>query len=180
MRLLRVSWILTPVTSVQAAILDSFGQVFGGDGFGVVEIGDGAGGFQYTVMSAGAQAHAAHGHFERSFTGFVERAESSEQAGRDAGVVKSSAALDGASRLYTRALFRRRSAVILAAQLLVSYGWHFHMQIDAIKKRTAYFAQVALDDGSCATAFARGVREVAAGAPLHVTTTLLKRFTGCL
>ena len=69
-----------PITSVQAPILHGFSEVFGGDGFRIVEIGDGAGGFQDTVMRAGAQAHAAHRHFERSFAGFVEGAKVPEQA----------------------------------------------------------------------------------------------------
>ena len=50
-----------PVAAVQAAVLHRFSQVFGGDGFGMIQIGDGAGGFQNPVMGAGAQTHAPHG-----------------------------------------------------------------------------------------------------------------------
>ena len=43
------------------------------------------------------------------------------------------------------------------------------MKIDAIKQGTADLAQVALDDAAGATAFARGIGEVAAGARVHIT-----------
>ncbi len=44
--------VLVPIISVQISALNGFGQVFGGNGFGVSEIGDGAGDTQHPVVSA--------------------------------------------------------------------------------------------------------------------------------
>src|ERR1700723_1663319 len=105
-------------------------------------------------MSAGAQTHAAHGHFERSLTGFVERAEGSEQARGNAGVVESPEALNGACGLYTSTHFGGCCAMVLAAQFFVGDGGHFYVQIDAIEQRSTHFAQVALNDCTSAPALA--------------------------
>lgn len=162
MRLLIVNNALTPITSIQAAILYGFSQVLGGDRVGAVEVGDGTGGFEYPVMRAGTQAHAAHGHFEGSFAGFIEHAKCSEKAGRNAGVIESPAALDDAGGLHSRAHIRRRGAVIFAAQLFVGHRRNLHMQIDAIEQWAAHLAQVTLNDGAGAAAFARGIGKITA------------------
>jgi len=52
------------------------------------------------------------------------------------------------------------------------------MQVYTIQQWSTNLAQVALDDRAGATAFTPRVREKSARAPLHVTTTLLKRSTG--
>jgi len=44
------------------------------------------------------------------------------------------------------------------------------MQVDAIEERPAELAQISLDDGSRAPAFARGVSVVPAGAPVQFST----------
>jgi hypothetical protein len=44
-----------PESAIEGAVLDGFADVFGGDGVGGGEVGDGAGDFQDAVVSAGAQ-----------------------------------------------------------------------------------------------------------------------------
>src|ERR1700722_10726041 len=56
-----------PVRTVEAAVLDGFGDVFGLDRVGAFEVGDGAGDFQDAVVGAGAEALLGHGAFEQAF-----------------------------------------------------------------------------------------------------------------
>ena len=58
---------LIPVGSVEAAVLHGLGEVFGADLFSSVEVGDGPCHFQDSVVGAGAEAHAPHGHLEGAF-----------------------------------------------------------------------------------------------------------------
>ena len=58
-----------PIRAVEAAVLDCFGEVFGADVVGVIQVGDGAGDLEDAVVGAGAEAHAADGHFERALAG---------------------------------------------------------------------------------------------------------------
>src|SRR5580692_11693442 len=64
-----------PIAAIQAAVLYRFRQVLGRNRFRAAEIGDSACHFEYPVMRACAQAHAADRDFERTFAGFVERAQ---------------------------------------------------------------------------------------------------------
>src|ERR1035438_7382189 len=93
----------SPVITVEAAVLDSFGEVLGGDGGGFVEIGDGAGDFEDAVMGAGGEAHTADGHFEGALAGIVESADFADIAGWHAGVVESAGALYGAGLFHAGA-----------------------------------------------------------------------------
>ena len=45
---------LSPVAAVEAVVLDGFGEVLGEDAVGIVEVGDGAGDFEETVVGTGA------------------------------------------------------------------------------------------------------------------------------
>src|SRR5690348_415772 len=58
---------LCPVGTVAGAVLDGFGEVFGFDGGGAVDVGDGAGDFQDAIVGAGAQALLRDGAFEEAF-----------------------------------------------------------------------------------------------------------------
>ena len=60
---------------VQTPVLHGLSEVFRGDHFSAVKIGDRAGDFEDAVVSAGRKAEAADGHFESALTGFVQRAE---------------------------------------------------------------------------------------------------------
>jgi hypothetical protein len=137
--------------------LNGFGEVLGGDALGPVEISDGAGSFEDAIMGARAQAHATHRHFEHSLASFVQRAEASEQACGNAGIIESTAALDSTSGFHSQAHFGGRRSVIGAAQLFVCHRRNFYVKIDAIEQRSAHFAQVTLNDGAGAAAFARGI-----------------------
>ena len=50
-----------PIAPVEAAVLDGFGDVFGGNSSGAGEVGDGAGDLEDAVVGAGAEAQAADG-----------------------------------------------------------------------------------------------------------------------
>src|ERR1035438_2354691 len=76
-----------PVVAVEAAVLHGFGQMFGGDGGGFIEVGDGAGDFENAVVGAGGKSHAADGHFERALAGIVQRADGADLPGRHARVI---------------------------------------------------------------------------------------------
>ena len=51
---------LHPQLPVEGAELDGFGDMIGSDGVGSREIGDGAGHFQNTIISARAEVHVVH------------------------------------------------------------------------------------------------------------------------
>ena len=93
---------LRPIIAIQTAILDGFGEVLGGDGGGMIEVGDGAGDLEDAVVGAGGEAHAADGHFEGAF----------------AGVVESAGVLHGARLFHAGADLARRLGRGYAAQLL--------------------------------------------------------------
>src|ERR1035437_3796938 len=96
-----------PVVAVEAAVLNGFGEVLGGHGGGVIEVGHGARDFEDAVVGAGGEAHAADGHFEGALAGIVERADLADIAGRHAGVVEAARLLYGASLFHTGADFGR-------------------------------------------------------------------------
>lgn len=54
--------------------MQGFGDVPGGDGFIRVQIGNGAGHFENTVVGTGREAHSAHGHFQGSLAGVIQHA----------------------------------------------------------------------------------------------------------
>ena len=86
------SYALPPVIPVQTAILDCLCQVFRGDAsraidVTVVKVGYGARHFEDAVVSAGAQAHAAHGHFEGALACCIQFAEFAQLLLRDMSIV---------------------------------------------------------------------------------------------
>ena len=87
--------------------MDSFGEVFGGDGGGVIEVGHGPRDLEDAVVGAGGEAHAADGHFEGAFAGIVKRADFADIARRHAGVVEAARLLYGAGQFHTGANFDR-------------------------------------------------------------------------
>ena len=118
---------------------------------------------------AGAQAHAADGHFERALASIVQRAKAAKLADGNMGIVKSAGALPGASREHTRGDFRRTRACVASAQFLKGNRGHFDVQIDAVEQRPADFREIPLDDAAGAAAFARGIAVETAGAPVQIT-----------
>ena len=58
----------------------------------------------------------------------------------------------------------------VVAQLFERDGGHFDVDIDAVEQRPGYLAQIALNDGRRAAAFAAGVAVEAAGARVQITT----------
>ena len=73
--------VLGPVSAVERAVLDGFGDVFGFDVGGVFDIGDGAPDFQDAVVGAGAKSLLSHGAFEEAFAVGGEIAEGTNGAG---------------------------------------------------------------------------------------------------
>src|ERR1035441_5134613 len=157
----------SPVIAVEAAVLDGFGEVFGGDGGGFIEIGDGAGDFEDAVMGAGGEAHAADGHFEGALAGIVESADFADIAGGYAGVVESAGALYGAGLFDAGSDFGGRLGGGIAAQFLEGDGWDFDVDIDAIEQGTADLAEIVLDLAGSAAALAGRIAIEPALAGVH-------------
>ena len=77
---------LGPVTAIQGAVLDGFGDVGDGNGGGGGQVGDGAGYFEDAVVGAGAEALLLHGAFEEAFGVGGEFAEGADLLGGHLGV----------------------------------------------------------------------------------------------
>ena len=73
--------VLGPVSAVEGAALDGFGDVFGFGVGGVFDIGAGAGDFQDAVVGAGAKSLLSDGAFEEAFAVGGEIAEGTNVAG---------------------------------------------------------------------------------------------------
>ncbi len=56
-----------PVGTVEGPVLDGFAEMFGFNGVGGVEVGDGASDFEDAVVSASGKAEAGDGVFEKFF-----------------------------------------------------------------------------------------------------------------
>jgi hypothetical protein len=149
-----------PVITVEAAVLDGFGEVLGSDGGGLIEVGDGAGDFEDAVVGAGGEAHAADGHFEGALAGIVESADFADVAGGHAGVVESAGALYGAGLFDAGANLGRRLGGGIAAQFLEGDGWDFDVDIDAIQEGAADLAEIMLNLARGAAALAVVSREL--------------------
>lgn len=54
----------SPVSAVEGAVLDGFAEVFGSQGWGAFEVGDGARDFQDAIVGASGEAEALDGRFE--------------------------------------------------------------------------------------------------------------------
>ena len=158
----------TPVIAIQRAVLDGFGEVLGGDGGGLVEVGDGAGDFEDAVVGAGGEAHAADGHFEGALAGVVEGADAADIAGGHAGVVEAARAAGASRACSTRARISGGGfGGGVAAQFLEGNGGDFDVDIDAVEQRAADLAEVVLDLAGRAAAFAGGIAVEAALAGIH-------------
>ena len=160
----------SPVIAVEAAVLDGFGKVLGGDGGGFIEVGDGAGNFEDAVVGAGGEAHASDGHFEGALAGIVESADFADVAGGHAGVVESAGALYGAGLFDAGANLGRRLGGGIAAQFLEGDGWDFDVDIDAVQEGAADLAEIVLDLARGAAALAGGIAIEAALMWLHRVT----------
>ncbi len=153
-----------------SAVLNGFGEVLGGDGVGLVQIGDGARHFENTVVSSGGEAELAHGQLERALAGVVKAAELPQQLRGKLRVGVAALLLARAGGFDALAHGLARSAVSVAAHFLVRHGGHFDVQVDAVQQRPADLAEVALDDRRRAAALARGVAEKPARTSVQVAT----------
>lgn len=161
-----------PVTAVEAAVLDGLGEVFGEDAGGVIEIGDGAGDFEETIVGAGAEAHFLHRQLERPLPGVIEGAEGANLAGREIGVVEATGLLEGAGGENAVAHALGGGAGVVGAEFFVGHGGDFDVEVDAVQEGPADFSEVALDDAAGATALAAGIAVVAAGTSVRISTEL--------
>jgi hypothetical protein len=161
-----------PVVPIQTPVLHRFGEVFGSDGGGFIQVGDGAGDFENAVVGAGGEAHPTDRHFERALAGIVECADLADIAGRHAGVVESARALYGAGLFHAGADFRRRLGSGIATQFLKGDGWNLDVDIDAVEQGAADLAQIVRDLARGAAALASGIAVEAALAGVQITTAL--------
>jgi hypothetical protein len=150
--------------------LNSLSQVFGANPFGAIQIRHGTRHLQDSIMSAGTQAHAPDGYFQRALARFVERAERPQRRMGDLRVVESALLLNLARGLHPRAHFVAGRAVVLTAEFFVRNRRNFDVQIDAVEKRSADLAEVPLNLSGRTAAFPRRVSIIAAFTPVQVST----------
>ena len=112
----------------------------------------------------------AHGQLQRALAGIVQGAVLADGAGGQAGVGRAAGLLHGAGQEDALADGRRGFGLCFAAKLLKRHSGHFHLDIDAVEQRAADLAEVLLDLGGRAAAFARGVAIEAAAAPVQIST----------
>ena len=62
--------------------------MLGGNGFGVIEIRDGAGNAQDAIVSTRGKIHAADGHLERPFAAFIKGAQRAKLRRRNLRIVE--------------------------------------------------------------------------------------------
>ena len=136
--------------------------MLGGDGGGMIEVGDGAGDLQDAVVRAGRKPHPPHRHFERALAGVVERADLADIADWHAGVVEAAGVLHGAGLFDTGADDGGGFGSGVAAEFLEGDGGDLDMDIDAVEQGTADLAQIVLDLARGTAALAGGIAEKAA------------------
>jgi len=73
---------LGPECTVQRAVLNAFGNVFGLNCLFAFEISDSPGDFEYAVIGTRGESLLGHGAFEQAFAIWREFAESADVAGR--------------------------------------------------------------------------------------------------
>ena len=164
---------LAPIVAVEGAIVDGFGEVFGGDGRGGGKVGDGAGDLEDAVVAAGGEALAGHRPFEQGFAGGIERAELADLAGRHCGIGEDALApkafelsAAGFDNAFADVGGWLGGAVRAAAELGEFYGRHVDVDIDAVHQRAGDLADITLDLHRRALALAARA-EVAARARVH-------------
>src|SRR4051812_39105295 len=162
-----------PQRSVKSTILNGFADVFGRDGVGFREVGDGAGDFQNAVVGAGAQIQFRHGDANQ-FLGFVaEFAVLFDLPRTHPGV-----AIHFRVGMETRSLFFAgvldavangggRFFGARAGDVAVFDGGHFDVEIDAIEERAGDALAITMDLGWTATTLAFQIAEVTAWTRVH-------------
>jgi len=169
----RVQESLSPVGTIEGAVLNGFAEMFGFDGIRGVEIGDGARDFKDAVVSTSGKAEAGDGVFQKFFTvgrdGTLFANETSGHLGVGVGFLfgRKTSGLTIASGDDACAdgggIFAGRGS----AELFVFYSRDFDVDVDAVEQRAGNFGDVALDHGRSAVTFARGVAEVTARTGIH-------------
>src|SRR6266404_5271823 len=81
---------LSPVSAIERAIMDRFGDVVRLDLVGIFEVGDRAADFQDPIVGARGQAQTRHGAFQHRFALRINPAVAANQTGRHCGVRKDS------------------------------------------------------------------------------------------
>jgi hypothetical protein len=160
-----------PVTAVEGAVLDGFGDVRDGERGLSFEVGDGTGDFKDAVVGAGGEALLLHGAFEKLLGVRAQLAEGANLAGAHLCVgidlffcAGEPLALQLACIKDASADAGRAFAGSSSAQLAVLDSGDFDVDVDAVQERSGDFGDVALDERRGAVAFARFVVEVAARA----------------
>ena len=155
--------------AVQRAVLDGFEQVGLPDGFGLGEVGDGAGDLEDAVVGAGGQRELFHGLLEQVAHAGIERAVALDLRRGHTGVGREARAAETdelvlAGQFDALAHGGGRLAGLVGAQLGDGERRRLDMDVDAIEQRSADAGAVALDLGRRAPALVLRIAEVAARA----------------
>ena len=149
---------LLPVGAVEGAILDRFGDLARLDFLASFQVGHGARDAQNPVVGARRQAKARDRVFHLLFRFRIELAEAAQSPWSHLGI-----AIDS-ERLQTLALDKTRRknplpdrgrvlGFFVLSQLLVFYGGHLNMQVNAIEQRSGNSRQISLNQRGRARAF---------------------------
>jgi hypothetical protein len=146
----------------------------------VIQIRHGARHFQDSIVGAGREAHAPHGHLQGSLACLVQVALFANHSRRHAGIGISARALNFTGRFHAAQHIRRGFRYVARAQFFPGNRRNLDLDIDAVEERARNFSEVALDDGRRAAAFAGRIAVVSAWAPVQVSTALWSGSTAWL
>ena len=142
------------------------------NGFGAVEIGDGAGHAQNAVVGAGSETHFFKGVLHQCFAGCVQGTELRQHGRRHMGVAGNFCAgkactLACAGGVYPCAHSGTVLGGLFAAHGFIFYTGHTDVQVNAVQQRTGDAGNVLLHLGTGAGAAAGGVAVPSAAAGVH-------------
>jgi hypothetical protein len=146
--------------------------VGGLDFFAAGEVGDGAADFEDAAVGAGAQAQFVDGGFEQSFRSVVHGAIALDIARAHLGVGMDGPflkpiQLDVTCLIDALANYLRGFPGVTAGEILVTYGRHLDLNVDAIEERAGYARAVALDLQRRTDAFFLRIGKKTARARVH-------------
>jgi hypothetical protein len=155
----RPSFGLRPVTAVEGAILDGFGDVRGGNILHTVHVGDSARHFQDAVVGARGKAQARHGALKQTLAVRRDVAVLANLPRAHLRVAVNLLALV-AVELARACLYDAGAngvggfAARVLAQFLETHRGHIDVNINAVEQRPGNLRHVALDERGRAGAFA--------------------------
>src|SRR5271156_6208707 len=165
--------IVTPNKGVGGGGPGCLAEMFGREGWGALEVSDGARNFQNAVVGAGGEAQALNRGLQDFFAFggngavFADQLRRHLRIGVDVFFGAVAFELNVAGTQHAAAHTGGAFDFHVTAQFLILHGRNFDVDVNAIQQRTGNFRNVALDLHRRAVAFALGVSEKSAGTGIH-------------